>query len=94
MSFIMYMKQPGILIFLLMTDIIILSTAGNSGVDALVSVFLLYLHVAYMYFYVCVSCPSTVSATERVSQQVQTPNTLTCLTHSAPEPLTEALYCS
>ncbi|KAG7242863.1 hypothetical protein INR49_018118 [Caranx melampygus] len=35
-----------------------------------------------------------VSARERASQQVQTANTLTCLTHSAPEPLMGALYRS
>lgn len=45
---------------------------------------------------VCVSCQCTISARERVcvSQQVQTVNTLTCLTHSAPEPLMGGLYCS
>lgn len=47
-----------------------------------------------MYFYVYVSCQAPVSAGERASQQVQTANTLTCLTHSAPEPLMGALYRS
>ncbi len=43
---------------------------------------------------VCASCQYTISARARVSQQVQTANTLTCLTHSAPEPPMGALYCS
>lgn len=94
MSFILYMRaQPGILIFLLMTDRIIQSTAGSSGNAALVSVFSLHPHV-HAFLCVCVSCQYTVSARARVSQQVQTANTLTCLTHSAPEPLMGALYCS
>lgn len=45
----------------------------------------------YMYFHVYVSCLAPVSARECASQQVQTANTLTCLTHSAPEPLMGAL---
>lgn len=50
--------------------------------------------------YTCVSisvcvCPSGIAFLRKsVSQQVQTANTLTCLTHSAPEPLMGALYCS
>lgn len=98
MSFILYMRaQPGILIFLLMTDRIIQSTAGSSGNAALVPLFVLYLH-AHVFLCVCVYvCVLPVyHFCERVcvSQQVQTVNTLTCLTHSAPEPLMGGLYCS
>lgn len=43
---------------------------------------------------VCASCQYAISARERRSQQVQPASTLTCLTHSAPEPLMGALCCS
>lgn len=56
---------------------------------------LLYTHVhVHVFLQVYVSRWCTISAKARVSQQVQTANTLTCLTHSAPEPLMGALYCS
>lgn len=56
------------------------------------SQFLCCIHT-YMNLCVCV-CVCPARERECVSQQVQTANTLTCLTHSAPEPLTGALYCS
>lgn len=71
-TYVIHYVQPSILIFFLMTGRIHLSIVGNPGVDALVFFFcflLLYLHITYMYLYMCISCPSTVSATEHVSQQ-------------------------
>lgn len=93
-SLILYMRaQPGILIFFCWWQ-----TELNSQQLGALGSLLLFLCLCcicmYMYFCVCVcvSCQYTVSMC--VSQQVQTANTVTCLTHSAPEPLMGALYCS
>lgn len=86
----------GIVTFLLMTDRIIQSSSGDS---APVPVIVLYpgVHASLcVCVFVCLylPCLSTISARACVSQQVQTANTLTCLTHLAPEPLMGALYLS
>lgn len=84
---------------LLTTDRIIQSTAGSA---AFVHLFVLHPHSREFSRCVCVRvCPDSISFLQEcvcacvfVSQQVQMANTLTCLTHPAPEPLTGALRCS